>query len=94
MLASFLGSAGNETTEVLCSTRLASFPPPVFDHLQYKNRGEGLGERVTCVTSGRRILQAIKNWRRERPGNEASTRYNLASVIIVTMHYNTLSVVQ
>ena len=30
------------------------FPPPVFDRLQYKNGGEGLGERVTCVTSGRR----------------------------------------
>ena len=30
------------------------FPPPVFDSLQYKNGGEGLGERVTCVTSGRR----------------------------------------
>ena len=26
----------------------------VFDRLQYKNRGEGLGERVTCVTSVRR----------------------------------------
>ena len=30
------------------------FPPPVFDRLQYKNGGEGLGERVMCVTSGRR----------------------------------------
>ena len=30
------------------------FPPPVFNRLQYKNGGEGLGERVTCVTSGRR----------------------------------------
>ena len=31
------------------------FPPPVFDRLQYaKTEGEGLGERVTCVTSGRR----------------------------------------
>ena len=30
------------------------FPPPVFDRLQYaKTEGEGLGERVTCVTSGR-----------------------------------------
>ena len=29
------------------------FLPPVFDRLQYKNGGEGLGERVTCVTSGR-----------------------------------------
>ena len=32
-----------------------SFPPPVFDCLQYaKMEGEGLGERVTCMTSGRR----------------------------------------
>ena len=31
------------------------FPPPVFDHLQYARRkGEGLGERVMCMTSGRR----------------------------------------
>ena len=30
------------------------FPPPVFDRLQHKNGGEGLGERVMCVTSGRR----------------------------------------
>ena len=30
------------------------FPPPVFDRLQYENGGEGLGERVTCMTSGRR----------------------------------------
>ena len=31
------------------------FPPPVFDRIQYaKTEGEGLGERVTCVTSGRR----------------------------------------
>ena len=31
------------------------FPPPVFDRLQYaKMEGEGLGERATCVTSGRR----------------------------------------
>ena len=30
------------------------FPPPVFDRLQYaKTEGEGLGERVTCVTPGR-----------------------------------------
>ena len=29
------------------------FPPPVFDRLQYaKTEGEGLGERVTFVTSG------------------------------------------
>ena len=31
------------------------FPPPVFDRILYaKMEGEGLGERVTCVTSGRR----------------------------------------
>ena len=31
------------------------FPPPVFDCILYaKTEGEGLGERVTCVTSGRR----------------------------------------
>ena len=33
------------------------FPPPVFDRLQYAEtdlEGEGLGERVTCMTSGRR----------------------------------------
>ena len=30
------------------------FLPPVFDHLQYaKMEREGLGERVTCMTSGR-----------------------------------------
>ena len=30
------------------------FPPPVFDRILYaKMEGEGLGERVTCVTSGR-----------------------------------------
>ena len=30
------------------------FPPLVFDRLQYaRMEGEGLGERVTCVTSGR-----------------------------------------
>ena len=30
------------------------FPPPVFDRILYaKTEGEGLGERVTCVTSGR-----------------------------------------
>ena len=27
------------------------FPPPVFDRIPYaKTEGEGLGERVTCVT--------------------------------------------
>ena len=30
------------------------FPPPVFDRILYaKTEGEGLGERVMCVTSGR-----------------------------------------
>ena len=30
-------------------------PPPVFDCILYaKTEGEGLGERVMCVTSGRR----------------------------------------
>ena len=43
-------------TIVWCKISLVPrpFPPPVFDRLQYKNGGEGLGERVTCVTSGRR----------------------------------------
>ena len=31
------------------------FPPPVFDCILYaKTEGEGLGERVTCMVSGRR----------------------------------------
>ena len=31
------------------------FPPPVFDRILYaKTEGEGLGEKVTCITSGRR----------------------------------------
>ena len=31
------------------------FPPSVFDHILYaKTEREGLGERVTCMTSGRR----------------------------------------
>ena len=44
----------------LCQPRGSSlvprpFPPPVFDRILYaKTEGEGLGERVTCVTSGRR----------------------------------------
>ena len=42
------------STEVDLSLVPRPFPPPVFDRLQYKNGGEGLGERVTCVTSGRR----------------------------------------
>ena len=35
-------------------TRSQAVPGSSFDRLQYKNGGEGLGERVTCVTSGRR----------------------------------------
>ena len=36
------------------------FPPLVFGRLQYaKTEGEGLGERVTCVTSGRREGGAV-----------------------------------
>ena len=42
-------------THVLCSLVPRPFPPPVFDRILYaKTEGEGLGERVTCVTSGRR----------------------------------------
>ena len=38
-----------------CSLIPRSFPPPVFDRLQCaKTEGEGLGEIVTCMTSGRR----------------------------------------
>ena len=37
-----------------CSLIPRPFPPPVFDCLQYTNGGEGLGERVMCVMSGRR----------------------------------------
>ena len=37
-----------------CTLIFRPFPPPVFDRLQYaKMEGEGLEERVTCVTSGR-----------------------------------------
>ena len=48
-------------TEVRCKLKCAfslvprPFPPPVFDRILYaKTEGEGLGERVTCATSGRR----------------------------------------
>ena len=44
-----------------CSLVPRPFPPPVFDRLQYKNGGEGLGERVTCVTSGRREGRRVAN---------------------------------
>ena len=46
--------------EASLGTRLSlvprPFPPPVFDRILYAktDRREGLGERVTCVTSGRR----------------------------------------
>ena len=40
---------------VLASLVPRPFPSPVFDRILYaKMEGEGLGERVTCVTSGRR----------------------------------------
>ena len=36
-----------------CSLVSRPFPPQAFDRLQYaKTEGEGLGERVTCMTSG------------------------------------------
>ena len=36
-----------------CSLVSRPFPPQAFDRLQYaKTGGEGLGERVTCMTSG------------------------------------------
>ena len=50
---------GSHVLHSLCHTSQSSlvprlFPPPVFDRILYaKTEGEGLGERVTCVTSGR-----------------------------------------
>ena len=45
------GEEGN--AEESCHTP-RPFPPPVFDCILYvKTEGEGLGERVTCVMSGR-----------------------------------------
>ena len=36
------------------------FPPPIFDRILYaKTEGEGLGERVTCVTSGSQELKTV-----------------------------------
>ena len=36
------------------------FPPPVFDRLRYANtEGEGLGDLVTCGTSGRQMVDII-----------------------------------
>jgi len=38
----------------ICSLIPRPYHRPVFDCLQYaKREGEGLGERVTCMTSGR-----------------------------------------
>ena len=51
------GLHGDKATRHLVHGSLVprSFPPPVFDRILYANtEGEGLGERVTCVTSGRR----------------------------------------
>ena len=42
-------------THLISYACLASFPPPVFDCLQYA-KTDGLGERITCKTSGRREL--------------------------------------
>ena len=43
------------TVCLYCSLVPKPFPPPVFDHILYaKTEGEGLGERVMYVTSGRR----------------------------------------
>ena len=40
-----------------CSLVPRPFPPPVFDRLQYANtKGEGLGDLVTCGTSGRQMV--------------------------------------
>ena len=40
------------------------FPPPIFDHMQHGS----MHVAVFCV------LQAIKNWQWEWPGNEAILR--------------------
>ena len=40
--------------ETVASLVPRPFPPPVFDRILYaKTEGEGLGERVMCVMSGR-----------------------------------------
>ena len=53
-----MGDIKHDNTEMhnqICSLVPRPFPPPVFDRILYaKTEGEGLGERVTCVTSGRR----------------------------------------
>ena len=48
--------AVQSVAELICLSLVPRpFPPPVFDRILYaKTEGEGLGERVTCVTSGRR----------------------------------------
>ena len=51
------GLHGDKATRQLVRDSLVPrpFPPPVFGRILYaKTKGEGLGERVTCVTSGRR----------------------------------------
>ena len=54
ILRLFVALTGLHTIEKL-SLVPRPFPPPVFDRILYaKTEGEGLGERVTCVTSGRR----------------------------------------
>ena len=48
---------GEENSSSMRSLVPRPFPPPVFDRILYAKtepEGEGLGERVTCVTSGRR----------------------------------------
>ena len=49
--------ANNQTRNERLSASVVPRPflPPVFERILYaKMEGEGLGERVTCVTSGRR----------------------------------------
>ena len=49
------GQEGSGTGSCALSLVPRPFLPPVFDRILYaKTEGEGLGERVTCVTSGRR----------------------------------------
>ena len=57
--------------------RSQAVPGSSFDRLQYKNGGEGLGERVTCVTSGRR------EGRREGGGERCPTK-NLEVLLVIS----------
>ena len=51
----FISGASLDKMNFSTSLVPRSFLPPVFDRILYaKTEGEGLGERVTCVTSGRR----------------------------------------